>query len=528
MERENEPKHNDLSKPATREFLSKRLYKRWISLTYYSFAVTLVIILVVVLKTSFTINQEQLTAFATTSGVFAGLALAVAPLIPQNTPNDYGRRSFLLLALTFVLTTILLLFAKIEVGEKSAVSLYIFSAIFLSATAVVTPTLRRRIKSFEFYVEVVLVVIPLTPSFDLLTASLILFILGDLQLIWLLFLASSAAFVRSDDDVRHETVEKVKDSVEQLLEEKISKALSFDEIMRDLASKGQSLSPSSLRTILEEMDHETLSSKPRLAMVKYESYVPLWKGIYVDRLLNWLPPFLSTSTGSTRDVNRELAEQLAKPSGLSPELISQYAYLDSIIQNYEKISESYLKTLYVKRNELEALRLRFREMGDSVIESQHDLEEMFDNFDIATKSSLALKNNGEFVKIFLDQEENALSRLEDNSAKYLVQILFKHDEGHLLKRASGLIRKLKKGGNEEFKIVKKLTDEYSYSALAGSVTEEEIRRTRTEIKEATDSYKGSSERSKLEEAIFDRLLKNAIREFVMQLIDKIPNDNSGR
>jgi hypothetical protein len=276
------------------------------------------------------------------------------------------------------------------------------------------------------------------------------------------------------------------------------------------------------------MDHETLSSKPRLAMVKYESYVPLWKGIYLDRLLNSLPPFLSTSTGPMRDANRELAEQMAKSSGLSPELISQYVHIDLIIQNYENISESYLKTLYVERKELDALRLRFREMGDSVIESQHDLEEMFDNFDIATKSSLALKNNDEFVKIFLGQEENALSRLEDNSAEYLVQILFKHDEGRLLKSATRLIRKLKKGGNEKFKIVEKLTDEHSYSALTGSLTEEEIRRTRTEIKEASDNYKGSSERSKLEKAIFDRVWKSAIREFVMQLIDKIPNGNSGR
>jgi len=386
----------------------------------------LIIIFVVVLKISFIVNQEQLTAFATTSGVFAGLALAVAPLISQSSPSDYGRRSFLLLALTFVLTTILLLAAKIEIGESSAVTLYFLSIVVLSAVAVATPTLRSRIRKYEFYVEIILVLIPLTPSFDLLTASLIMFIFGGLQLIGLLFFVSSATFIQSEDGIRYVLREEIKNLIQGLLEENIAKALSFDEIIQDLAGRGHSISMDSLRMILEEMNHGTLSSRPRLTIVHYDHFVPRWKESYMKKLDKSLPIIIMVSTwGSGSECDNELNEGVAQSSGLSPELISQYVNIDWIKQQYFVLEGR----KYILIKAFDELRERFEEIPDSKIVDQNDLEGMLSNFDDSTSHLDLLKNDNDVIKVIFSQEESALSRLESGSKSYFVSALFKLKEG---------------------------------------------------------------------------------------------------
>jgi tetratricopeptide (TPR) repeat protein len=348
MKGEKLPNDKDFNDQPTREYLSKRLYNGWISATYYSFAITLIVIFFLVLRVSFTVNQEQLTAFASTAGIFAGLA--VSPLIPQKSPNDFGRRSFLLLALTFVLATILILAAKIEIGQEARVTFYIVSLFIFLVGSVATPSVRKRIRKLEFYVEIVFVALPLILTVDFLTTGLIMFILGSLQLVWLLILASSGTFTQSDNKVRQETRENAKVAIQDLLEKNLAKAFSFDEIIKALANKELSLSPSSLGTILEEMNQETLPTKPRLAQIN-GSYVPIWKETYFEKIKNSLKlVMLANAGGEGHYNNKELTDQIVKESGISVELISKYVDLDSIRTDYNNLLDNHLELVRAQKN----------------------------------------------------------------------------------------------------------------------------------------------------------------------------------
>lgn len=403
-------KHDD--DDSGRQVLSKRSYTLWIAITHYGFAVVVLIVLIVAARTSFSISQEQLTAFASAAGVFAGLALAIGPL--SRAPNNETQKSFFLLSLTFALATVLILLAKLTIGAESDVNLYFFSLCAVLLLAATTPGVSARLRRYEFYVEFLMAAVLVYPL-NLLTAGLMLFVLGSLQLLGLISLAFLAPIPQSIP-LRQQQDERIMERVQSFVEERKAWTTTEQQILHHLARENLLPSPSSLQGMLERMDEESIAGKPRLIRVSSEVVIPMWRPEYWNRVLESLPEKLIPSDGRDHDYY----QQVASACGLSATLLRYYVSIEDIMKEYYRNIQGEELVLLVP---YQALCRALRRMPLPRFSQDEDVSKWIAILESNTADLKPLKDDRYVVQEVLKDESETLTRFSDSCREFITQNL---------------------------------------------------------------------------------------------------------
>src|SRR2546422_7024408 len=120
-------------------FLSGYYYHRVVWGSGVSFSI--VIALLVAFQARFEINLEKTILFTELSGLFASLALAVPIVTRDEDAGNFLRRAVLLLATTFVLSTVVSFAGALSISGPVEVKLTVFGFAVIALVALPTSTL---------------------------------------------------------------------------------------------------------------------------------------------------------------------------------------------------------------------------------------------------------------------------------------------------------------------------------------------------------------------------------------------------